>query len=185
MHRTTVAAALAALSLAACGRDEPHSVTVAPLPAGVEEAAPPTSTAPPRTVEGRYTPLSATAERATGPVQVSKTELRFEEGQILATAPEGIRFSNERHGVGGESWAAMMQVPELTFLEVRRVTSARSPTLEGGLCGSRSVTFVAIALEPQDGGSDELAIAAFTGDAPPTPTAPAEALCATYRYSRE
>jgi hypothetical protein len=186
MRSQTVLVALAAAGalLTACGRDEPKSVTVAPLPPDAEAAPKVTSEEPPRTVEGRYGPLSDTAEAVTGGVTVSRDGLSFDRGQQLATSMDGLRFSNERYGVETESWASAMQVPEFTLLEVRRVDSSKAPA-GGGLCGDQSVTFVALAMEPQDGGTDELAVAAFTGELAPGPEAPGEALCASFRYARE
>ncbi len=178
------AALTSLLLLAACEQNEPRSVAVAPLPDPSEPPPRKVTDQQPRTVAGRYEPLSPNAETVTGAVEVGPDAVTFANGQTYATAAEGLRFSNESYASESESWAGMMQVPEFTLLEVRRVTSARAQA-QRGLCGDQSVTFLALAMEPQDGGSDELAIAAFIGDKAPAPDTPPEALCATYRFARE
>jgi len=110
--------------------------------------------------------------------------LAFANGVTVRAQPIDVVASNEKSGVGAQSFAAVLGGDPRVRAHLYRVLddNVTRSAAEGGLCGQTSTRFMAIS-EFVDGQGDwVLKIAAFKGEQTPGAAGRDPDLCATYPY---
>lgn len=134
--------------------------------------------------EGTYAPMSRTAESITDELAFEGDTIQFGFGHTYVTEPESMIRQGD---VAGRGLAEALSVAPGTYMEIRRVTSelVNARAENGGLCrpdATRWLVFAAI----RDGNetAQQVALAAYKGEACPTSATAERDLCGTFNYTR-
>ncbi|HYE42362.1 MAG TPA: hypothetical protein VEA15_03125 [Caulobacteraceae bacterium] len=174
--RTWMLAALTALATAAaaCSPSTPTEVetTEVPLEAAEPQPAP------------ELAPMSSTAESITGPATFGQSAYTFGFGQRYAVAEPRTAGAGEPYGAGGDTWAALLQLPEDAEVTVVRVVDEQVPrgAPNGGLCGKDARTAWIAVAAVGEGPEARTAMAAFQGAIAPGSSMLDASLCGTFNY---
>jgi len=134
--------------------------------------------------DGAYAPMSKTAASITDEIVFENDTIQFGFGHTYETAAESMIRQGDPAGRG---FTEVLTVPAGTYIEIRKVTSELvNPRAEnGGLCKpdeTRWLVFAAVR-DAQDT-TKQVAMAAYKGEAAPTPATAAQDLCGTFNYVR-
>jgi hypothetical protein len=133
----------------------------------------------PPVYSGTFNPLMRRVDERTGAVTFEAFVIRFGRGQRLVTRPERLTLAAERRP-GGETYAALLQVPKDSLVEIRRVDQeAGAPDGAPGLCGDRPTEQLVLGFWTRPRAPYEISIAAFAA----TPPSRAS-LCGVFYYSQ-
>ncbi|HEY9235702.1 MULTISPECIES: DUF2459 domain-containing protein [Phenylobacterium] len=133
----------------------------------------------PPVYSGTFRPLMRRVDERTGAVTFEAFVIRFGRGQRLVTRPERLVRAGEPRP-GGETYAALLQVPTDSLVEIRRVDlEAAAPGGAPGLCGERPTRQLVLGFWTRPRAPYEISMAAFAA------TPPSEAsLCGVFHYSQ-
>lgn len=133
----------------------------------------------PPVYSGTFNPLMRRVDERTGAVTFEAFVIRFGRGQRLVTRPERLTLAAERRP-GGETYAALLQVPKDSLVEIRRVDrETEAPGGAPGLCGDRPSEQLVLGFWRPPRAPYEISMAAFT--APPPSQA---SLCGVFHYAQ-
>lgn len=182
----TLAAALIAMTLAACDRAaEPAAPPAAPA------AETPTTASPPPTPvsailapEGQFDAISNTAMSVTGDLTGAAGGLTFAQGQDYGLSGVAAGKAVDAYADTKASFASLINVPDAAEIRVFKVTrEKKGEARNGGLCGADSTTHVVTYQGVDGAGAPALFVIAFKGAAPPSAASPEADLCGTYMYA--
>lgn len=134
--------------------------------------------------EGAYAPVSKTAQAITDEIAFEADTIQFGFGHTYETAPESMIRQGDAAGRG---FTDALSVPAGTYVEVRKVASELvNPRAEnGGLCKPDATTWIVLAaVRNPDGVTRDVSMAAYKGQAAPTPATAERDLCGTFSYTR-
>lgn len=176
------------LALAGCGRPADGKGVAADSTAApsAQATAPETAAQVPVTpARDAVQPISNTATAITGAAEFGPQAYRFARGQTYEIAPEGRVAADVQWSADGGSWADLLGLDPGGEVELVRVTAQTvdpGKALNGSLCGSGRVRWIATGRSADDVGA-EVSMAAFSGARPPGPLGRDEDLCATFSYA--
>lgn len=173
--RPWMLAALAALTTAACSPPAPADELQTTEPAA--ETAEPSP-------QPELSPMSRTAESITGPAVFGESAYTFGFGQRYAVAEPRTAPASEAYSAAGDSWSALLQLPEDAEVTIVRVVDEQVPrgAPNGGLCGKEARTAWIARATVGEGPESRTAMAAFQGAVAPGTSMPDGSLCGTYGY---
>jgi hypothetical protein len=169
------------LALAACGQ------TTAPseAPAPTTQVADDDTSLSDGEVHGPFEATSNTAMSITGDMSFSDANISFMNGIVLHTTPIGAHAAFDEISANGDTYDSVAPGDDNRIVDLRQVQSQEliDPPGEGGapntgVCDP-APTYVAIVHDPA---FTTVSIIGFSGSVAPGPTAPADAVCATYLY---
>lgn len=111
----------------------------------------------------------------------------FATGVTVRAQPIGETPADQRSGVGGQSFAAVLGGDPRVEAHLYRVLDenvSRSAT-QGGLCGSASAKFLAVSEFVDSSSHWVFRVAAFKGERPPGTAGEDPQLCAAYAYAAQ
>jgi hypothetical protein len=133
----------------------------------------------PPVYSGTFNPLMRRVDERTGAVTFEAFVVRFGRGQRLVTQPGCLAFAAERQP-DGESYAALLQVPKDSLVEIRPVDlETAAPGGAPGLCGDRPTKQLVLGFWTRPHAPYEISMAAFAA-LPPSEAS----LCGVFYYSQ-
>ena len=193
--RAGLIAAFAALAaLGACGRNVQVDATPSIRASTVVEPETRVDTVPqeePAVARSQWRATSDTSRGVTGNLRVSLESVRggpvifaFANGVTVRAQPIAVTPADNRSGVGGQSFAAIIGADPRVDAHVYRVQSENvtQSAARGGLCGADQARFLAVSEFVDSSGRWVFKIAAFRGDRAPGVSGSDPQLCASYAY---
>ena len=173
--RPWMLAALAALTTTACNPPAPAD--------DLQTTEPPAEAAEPAPTP-QLSPMSRTAESITGPAVFGESAYTFGFGQRYAVTEPRTAPAGEAYSAGGDTWSALLQLPEDAEVTIVRVVDEQVPrgAPNGGLCGKDARTAWIARATVGEGPESRTAMAAFQGPGAPGTSMPDASLCGTYNY---
>jgi hypothetical protein len=194
--RNVVLAAVAALSLMACTRENESEQSPRVRASTVVEPETRVDTVPqeePAVARSQWRAVNEDARAVTGNLRVSLVGRRggpltfaFANGVTVTAQPYAVVPADSRSGVGGQSFAAVMGGDprvDAYLYRVEHENLTRSAT-RGGLCGEAVTRHMAVSEFVDGSGRWVFKVAAFRGEASPASSADPE-LCASYAYTAQ
>jgi len=148
--------------------------------AGCGEAPAPSAEASGMAVTGFFRAASVTAQERTGDVRVERGGLVFHSGVILYTRALEPRRGDDLISADGDTFAAAAFGASDLRVELRRVTEQTIAEGGQGVCGDRSVGYIALV---HDTRATTLTLLVFAGNEPPGPRATESRVCARLGFS--
>lgn len=124
---------------------------------------------------GLYDALSPSAREVSATARFETYAIELGAAYIYDTAPLRLREA-------GAGFAALMDVPPESLIEIRRVTDARRAGEGLHLCGEAPARFLITGFREPEDAPYEIVLAAYSSEDAPGADLPEAALCGVYHY---
>jgi hypothetical protein len=191
-------AALASLTLAACQRESNNAQTPTIRSSTVVSPETRVDNVPqeePAVARSQWRAVNDAARQVTGNLRVSlATGVRgdpvvfaFANGVTVTAQPISVVAADNRSGVGGQSFAAVMGGDPRVDAYLYRVQSENltRSAAEGGLCGADTTRHIAVSEFVDGSGRWVFKVAAFKSEAPPGVAGEDPLLCNAYSFASQ
>ena len=191
-------AAIACIALlGACDRNRDNDQTPSIRASTVVEPETRVDTVPqeePAVARQQWRASGDTARQVTGNLRVSLESVRggpvifaFASGVTVRAQPIAVAPADNRSGVGGQSFAAVLGGDPRVDANLYRVENetVSASASQGGLCGANTTRFMAVSEFVDNSGRWVFKIAAFRGDRAPGASGQDPGLCNSYAYQAQ
>lgn len=131
---------------------------------------------------GRYDAQSPPAQAISTSVTFETYRISFGDSYLYDTAPVRLAQAREPSGAGQENFAALMDVPSDSLIEIRRVISVLGAEAGAALCEDSPAEFIVTGFRERPDDTFEIVLAAFAGAHPPGADSDRANLCGVYDY---
>ncbi len=146
----------------------------------------------PAVARAQWRAVSEAARSVTGNLRVSLQGPRggpvvfaFANGVTITAQPINVVPAEQRSGVGGQSFAAVLGGDPRVFAHIYRVVTdnVTRSAAQGGLCGAEPTRHLAVSEFVDSNGNWVFKLAAFRGERPPGAPGQDPVLCSAYAFA--